>query len=323
KTGLSTYFWTGSCLPKVYALKLLEICNKPQLLVGGHSRFDVKQGELGDCWLLAAMANLTMHDRLFNRVVPQDQSFSDDYAGIFHFYIWHYGRWIDVVVDDRLPTRDGRLLYLHSEESDEFWSALLEKAYAKLSGSYEGLKGGSTMEAAQDFTGGVTEYLDIKTRPKRFRRLMFMGFRLGSILACSMMPNPSITEQRLENGLIRGHAYSVTGITVVNYKSKQLALVRVRNPWGDENEWNGAWSDKSPEWKALGRDQKKSLSLQMNYYDFVKHFDKLDMCHLGPENAQETTSVSDSKTDMTTWQAAKHINEWLANKSAGGCRNFA
>jgi len=55
-----------------------------------------------------------------------------DVTGIFRFNFWHFGRWKEVLVDDRLPTVNGQLIYGQNlSQPNEFWVPLVEKAYAK------------------------------------------------------------------------------------------------------------------------------------------------------------------------------------------------
>ena len=109
---------------------------------------DLDQGGLGNCWFIAGCAAIAMEPKLFERVMPKNQYImGDGYAGIFHFRFWLYGSWIDVVIDDRLPVwKDSNQLVFckNKTEPNEFWSALIEKAYAKVYGSYENLDGGLT-----------------------------------------------------------------------------------------------------------------------------------------------------------------------------------
>ncbi|EAU75819.2 AGAP012068-PA, partial [Anopheles gambiae str. PEST] len=308
-----------------------EICDGPEFFVEGFSRFDVQQGELGDCWLLAACANLTQDHKMFLRVVPEDNSFEDGYAGVFHFRFWQYGKWVDVVIDDRLPTYRGQLIYMRSSEQNEFWSALLEKAYAKLHGSYESLRGGTTCEAMEDFTGGVAEMYDLKDQtPPNLFEIIEKGFKRNSMFGCSIEADPHVLEAETPEGLIRGHAYSITKIQLVDIetpgRSGKIPLIRLRNPWGNEAEWNGPWSDKSPEWRYIPDEQKQELGLNfdhdgefwMSYRDFTRYFDRMEICNLSPD------SLSDD--EMTrgkiSWEMSMFEGEWAVGTTAGGCRNY-
>ncbi|TWW72532.1 Calpain-3 [Takifugu flavidus] len=302
-----------------------EICENPQFIVGGASRTDICQGDLGDCWLLAAIACLTLNEKLLYRVVPSEQSFSEGYAGVFHFQFWRYGDWVDVVIDDRIPTFNNQLVFTKSAERNEFWSALLEKAYAKLHGSYEALKGGNTTEAMEDFTGGVTEFYEMKEAPKELYKIMKKALDRGSLMGCSIDSLvPARFETRTATGLVKGHAYSVTAVEECKpsqHKDAKVRLVRLRNPWG-QVEWNGPWSDNSKEWSTISKAEKEKLHHQsaedgefwMSFEDFKKNYTKIEICNLTPD------ALEDDK--IHKWTVSVNEGRWVRGCSAGGCRNY-
>ena len=57
-------------------------------------------------------------------------------------------------------------------------------------------------------------------------------------------------EEKLSCGLIKGHAYSVTGVRKLKlgtglrsiFSREKIYMIRCRNPWGG-SDWKGAWSN--------------------------------------------------------------------------------
>nr|XP_060507014.1 calpain-12 isoform X3 [Panthera onca] len=265
----------------------LEFCAEPQFICEDMSRTDVCQGRLGNCWFLAAAASLTLYPRLLCRVVPPGQGFQGGYAGVFHFQLWQFGRWVDVVVDDRLPVRDGKLIFVRSDQRNEFWAPLLEKAYAKLHGSYEVMRGGHMNEAFVDFTGGVGEVLYLRRDTPGLFSALRHALAKESLVGATALSDRG--EYRTEDGLVKGHAYSVTGTYKVSLGFTKVRLLRLRNPWG-RVEWTGAWSDSCPRWDALPAECRDALLVKkedgefwMGLEDFVRCFNTVQVCSLSPE----------------------------------------
>ena len=44
--------------------------------------------------------------------------------------LWRLGEWKDIIIDDRLPTIENKLIF-GSSDNGVFWVALVEKAFAK------------------------------------------------------------------------------------------------------------------------------------------------------------------------------------------------
>eukprot|EP00622_Pseudochattonella_farcimen_P004276 FR739634.1.p1 GENE.FR739634.1~~FR739634.1.p1 ORF type:complete len:241 (+),score=18.85 FR739634.1:76-723(+) len=120
---------------------------------------------------------------------------------------------------------------------------------------------------------------------RMIKRYHTMGCVMG---AGSGGKDETLTQGRSnKGGIVPGHAYTIVNV----YTSFGHKLLKLRNPWGTF-EWDGDWSDKSSVWSkhpavkqsvgffAGGTQDKDDGSFWMNWNDFCKYFDGIDVCIL-------------------------------------------
>lgn len=336
-------FYSRGKLADVVWKRPKQICDDPKLFVEGASAGDVTQGRLGNCWFVAASSCLSANKEVWHRVIPDvdeqewDEKDPDKYQGIFHFRFWRYGEWMDIVIDDMLPTLNNELIFIHSQSKNEFWSALLEKAYAKLFGCYEALDGGELGEALEDFTGGVSEQIDVRgldlaSKPEEradlFERMKKQMDRKSLMAASIPAENSDEMEAATDVGLVKGHAYGITAVKNIHlegsglfnfFNREKIPMIRLRNPWG-EKEWNGAFSDGSQEWNKISLDDRQKIGLTfeddgefwMTMEDFCRYFVRTAICCV-----VNTSIFAFSKT----WHEGLAHGKWVKPERAGGCLN--
>ncbi|XP_035768151.1 calpain-9 [Neolamprologus brichardi] len=275
-----------------------ELCSSPQFIVDGATRLDFCQGKLSDCWLLSAIASLSMNQSLLKKVVPLGQSFQDGYSGCFTFRFWQYGQWEEVQIDDLLPTVNNNLIFLRSPDRQEFWSALLEKAYAKLNGGYLALGMGYPHEAMVDMTGGVTEVFQVASLPRDLPTFLRHLLVRGALINCANCQGP--LEQRNELGIMFRHAYALTAVDKVTVTEH------------DQEMLNQEWKTVSiEEQKRLGRVRQEDGEFWMSVSDFRQNFDMMEVCHL-------TEILSEPGSSMLPLSCIMHHGTWEPNITAGG-----
>ncbi|KAJ4938898.1 hypothetical protein JOQ06_028364, partial [Pogonophryne albipinna] len=296
-----------------------KIAPYPAFVLDGVSRFDIGQGLVENCWFLASIGALTFQNDILCKVVPLEQTFNGKYCGMFHFRFWRFGRWVDVIIDDKLPTIDGRLIFVHSKDQNEFWPALLEKAYAKVCGSYTDMNAGTPAEAMMDFTGGVHMSIALSNPPTNLWELICRASQTKSLMGCGTARGETSANAVLPNGLVQGHAYTVTGVQQMMSRGKQINLVRLWNPWGT-GEWNRDWSDRSPLWQTVSsKDREMCLSVAddgefwMSLEDLCEFYTDLDICSLSPDYLDGNSSCH--------WKTYMNDGRWVAGTTAGGCMN--
>jgi len=122
-----------------------------KLFEDGISPRDLAQGQVGDCWLIAALACAAENPGLIARTFMTKRLSP---RGKYTVRLFNMSRstWELVTVDDYIPVSDGSPLFAQPH-GRELWVAILEKSFAKFLGSYDRLDGGFTLWAFSVLTG--------------------------------------------------------------------------------------------------------------------------------------------------------------------------
>lgn len=107
----------------------------------GISPSDIRQGCLTDCWFLCAIAALAEYPVLIKELFAPESHVESD-IGMYTMRICRGGQWRFVVIDDFFPCYPGGGTAYARNHGNELWTMLIEKAYAKVNGSYATLRFG-------------------------------------------------------------------------------------------------------------------------------------------------------------------------------------
>lgn len=230
------------------------------------------------------------------------------------------GLWRTTIVDDTFPAfvKTGYVpqLMFSKSKRQQLWVPLIEKAFAKLMGSYANIESGRLVEALGLLTGAPCEDLSLRSgrdtgeggsegEPLDTELLWgkvvsydTAGFLMGA--SCSSRgPRGEDSRSHRERaaaaeamGLITDHAYSLLAVMTVG----STRLVKLRNPWG-RGEWRGDFAPGSRSWTAALRAEAARThaagadgsvegghgEFWMSWGDFLTYYATLTACKLRPD----------------------------------------
>eukprot|EP01065_Artemidia_motanka_P022233 TRINITY_DN26451_c0_g1_i2.p1 TRINITY_DN26451_c0_g1~~TRINITY_DN26451_c0_g1_i2.p1 ORF type:complete len:1043 (+),score=352.41 TRINITY_DN26451_c0_g1_i2:237-3365(+) len=249
--GCGEYPWQ---LPSMYLAR--EACDGGDVVAdifvaGDPEPADVRQGRLGDCFLIASIGCVAEKPSAVRRLftsVSGDGGDADQgrAAGCYTLRLCLDGLWRSVHVDAWVPVAGAQPAFCQpARDPSELWPVLVEKAFAKWHGSYAGINGGSAELALHDLTGCPTTRLDL-SRPTLFDDILKLQ-SLGCLLYVGTAAKADCDPDEYRTaGLCAEHGYTVLHAV----RRQGVQLLCLRNPHGGNRVWSGPWSPTSSLWST-------------------------------------------------------------------------
>lgn len=227
-------------------------------------------------------------------------------TGIYAVRLLRDGHTVFVIVDDYIPVDSNNVpAFLRSADPKEIWTLIIDKAFAKLKGSYEKLhlSANLLLDPLSLLSGSRPSTLAAPRGMSSADRIEMMWSCICLYMDKHWFMCSSPVSAEKSSGLILDHSYSVIGYA--EDESQRVRLVQVRNPMGTV-EWKGAWSDGDEAWKNHPKMAKRCLANQeddggfwISIEDFTTRFGSLRCNALLPRGTIPLEEFEDFGRNMT------------------------
>mmetsp|Transcript_3176 Transcript_3176/g.4691 ORF Transcript_3176/g.4691 Transcript_3176/m.4691 type:complete len:945 (-) Transcript_3176:34-2868(-) len=280
------------CTGKYEWKRCSEIMKNQELFTESIEADDIKQGALGNCWFMSCIS-VVAHMQP-EKIVDLFVTRKINEAGIYELKLFQAGKWVRVVVDDYVPCLPYSIYPAFAKSNNnEIWVILLEKAYAKLHGSYALLTAGFACHGLTDLTHSPSQYYPKQSYDKdKYFELMKEFCSLQLPITTSMLSSTK--------GLVSNHAYGLLNVKEVD----GIKLVQLRNPYS-HSEWQGDFADKSESWtndlkEVCGWEIKNDGVFWMTYEDYYKYSGSINVCWSIPNSFQKSFNLTLSPENSLT-----------------------
>jgi hypothetical protein len=200
----------------------MRFSNNPLFSASGPRATDIRQGGLGDCWVLAGLSGIALDSP--NTVRQRVVDFADGTYGVQlgnNFYR----------VDADLPVYTGTssLAYAKLGAENSMWVAVVEKAYAHYrtgANSYASIENGWAVDVNKAFGATSTTHAAISGYSSATAMANDVYARWIGYQAVTM----GFTSIPAGANLINSHMYTV--MSFVRNSAGQITHIVLRNPWG-------------------------------------------------------------------------------------------
>lgn len=239
---------------------------------------NIVSGLYYDYYFLSAIYMLLQYPNIIYSLFPVYDKSGD---GLYGVKLRINGRWKLVLLDDYFPLmKNQRGINYFAFASlgnniKEIWLNLIEKAYAKVKGSYEKIQDGNIKDVFDLLTNAPVEKIELCSLERNALFNIVNEAFNNKFILCGKANNNTC----YDNGIMKRQHYQILQMKIFNVGVVRKYMLVIKNIFG-ELKYNYNWSERIPSLKNNKITDENTFYISLD--DFLKYFSVLYILHIHP-----------------------------------------